>query len=96
MRRRNTESLQQVLRQVLHEHHLDTKLNETRLISLWPDIVGKDLAAKTDNLFIRQKTLCLHVKSAIVRYELLQMRASLIKKLNEAIGEEVIDNISLH
>lgn len=95
MRRRNSESLDKVLQQVLKENSLDGKLTELRLINNWAGIVGPQLAAQTEKLYIRQHTLFLHVKSAIVRNELMLMRASLIKKLNESVGNDVIRNIVL-
>ena len=95
MRRRNSESLDQVLQQVLKEQHLDGKLSEVRLINNWAGIVGPQLAAQTEKLYIRNHILYLHVKSAIVRNELMLMRASLIKKLNESVGMTAIKNIVL-
>ena len=90
MRRRNSEALDQVLQQVLKENHLDGKLSEVRLIKNWESIVGPQLAAQTEKLYIRNQVLYLHVKSAIVRNELMLMRASLIKKLNESVGTQSI------
>lgn len=95
MRRRNSEALDQVLQQVLKENHLDGKLSEVRLIKNWESIVGSQLAAQTEKLYIRNQVLYLHVKSAIVRNELMLMRASLIKKLNESVGTQSIRNIVL-
>ncbi len=93
MRRRNSESLDNVLQQVLKEQHLDGKLAEVRLIKNWADIVGPNLAAHTEKLYIRGGTLYLHVDSAIVRNELMLMRNSLVKKLNESVGLNCIRNI---
>lgn len=95
MKRRNSESLDQVLQQVLKEQHLDGKLTEIRLINHWPEIVGAQLAEQTEKLYIRNQTLFLHVKSAIVRNELMLMRPALIKKLNASVGTQVIRNIVL-
>lgn len=95
MRRRNSEALDQVLQQVLKENHLEGKLSEVRLIKNWESIVGPQLAAQTEKLYIRNQVLYLHVKSAIVRNELMLMRASLIKKLNESVGTQSIRNIVL-
>ena len=88
MRRRNSETLDKVLQQVLKDNHLDGKLSEVRLINNWSKIVGPQLAAQTERLYIRNHILYLHVK-------LMLMRASLIKKLNESVGIEAIKNIVL-
>lgn len=83
------------MNQVLREQHLDGPLNEMRLIEKWPEIVGAPLAAQTEKLYIKDHTLFLHVKSAIVRNELNLMRTPLIARLNKAVGNNVISNIVL-
>lgn len=93
MKRRQSEPIHHLLDLVLKEQHLDEKLNELRLINSWPSIVGRPLASQTDQLYIKNRVLHLKVKSAIVRNELMMIRASLVKKLNEAIGKEVINDI---
>ncbi len=95
MIRRNSEALDKVLQQVLKENHLDGKLSEVRLIRNWPEIIGPQLAAQTERLYIRNHVLYLHVKSAIVRNELMLMRPALIRKLNESVGTNAIRNIVL-
>ena len=95
MLRRNAETLQTVLQQILRNQHLDGPLSEMALIDKWPEIVGNALAAQTEKLYIKDRTLFLHVKSAIVRNELSLMRTQLIARLNEAVGRDVISNIVL-
>ena len=50
MKRRNSQTLAEVLPHVLKVQHLDVRLNEVRLIKLWPEVVGKSLADQTENL----------------------------------------------
>ncbi len=95
MLRKNAQTLQEVMTRVLREQHLEDPLNELRLIEKWPEIVGAPLAAQTEKLYIKDRTLFLHVKSAIVRNELRVMRPKLIERLNETVGVNVISDIVL-
>lgn len=96
MRRKNTQALAEVLREVLKNQHLEGKLNETAVLRLWPEIVGKALAEHTDNLYFKYSVLHVHVKSAIIRNELMLIRTQLIKRLNDEVGNSVVKNIVLH
>ncbi len=96
MRRKNTQSLAEVLSEVLKNQHLEGKLNETAAIRLWPEVVGKALAEHTNNLYFKNSVLHVHVKSAIIRNELMLIRPQLIKRLNEKIGSPAVKNLVLH
>ncbi len=95
MKRRNSQTLAEVLPHVLKVQHLDVRLNEVRLIKLWPEVVGKNLADQTENLYVKNGVLHLHVRSAIVRNELMLIRQSLVEKLNEAVGAPTVHDIVL-
>ncbi|MDD4361053.1 MAG: DUF721 domain-containing protein [Bacteroidales bacterium] len=96
MRRKNTQRLAEVLSEVLKNQHLEGKLNETAAIRLWPEVVGKALAEHTDNLYFKYSVLYVHVKSAIIRNELMLIKPQLIKRLNEKIGKPVVKNLVLN
>jgi len=96
MRRKNTQSLAEVLSEVLKDQQLEGKLNERTAIRLWPEVVGKAMAEHTDNLYFKYSVLHVHVKSAIIRNELMLIRPLLIKRLNERIGSQVVKNVILH
>ncbi|HOQ58171.1 MAG TPA: DUF721 domain-containing protein [Bacteroidales bacterium] len=96
MRRKNTQRLAEVLDEVLKNQQLQGKLNETAAIRLWPEVVGKALAEHTDNLYFKHSVLHVHVKSAIIRNELMLIRPLLLKRLNEKIGSQAVKNIVLH
>lgn len=92
---RNAQPLSDILEEVLSTQHMKDKLNETTLIRIWPEVVGKNLADQTKNLYIKNGTLFIHVNSAIIRNELMLIRESLIKKLNTEVGANVIRQIVL-
>jgi len=57
--------------------------------------VGKAISSRTDKVYIRDGVLYVHLKSSIVRNELMMIREALREKLNNQAGEEIIKEIIL-
>lgn len=93
MRRRNAQSLHDILDESLRSLQIDGKLYETRLISAFPEIVGSGIAAHTRNVYIQRGILYVQMDSAVIRNELQMMRQSLIEHLNRQVGHETIKDI---
>ncbi len=95
MRKKNTQKLSDVVDSYLKAMDIDGKLKEVRLIRSWEEIVGKLIAKKTDNIYIKERKLFVHLNSSIARNELSMLKDSLIEHLNEKAGDKVIDDIIL-
>ncbi len=93
MRKVNTQSLSEILHQVLKEQNLDEKLNEQRLLDAWPALLGIGVSQYTTKLYIRNKVLNVHLSSAVLRAELMMSREKLVQALNKHVGEVVILDI---
>lgn len=93
MRRRNAQSLREVLDEALKSMHIDGKLYETRLITAFPEIVGSGIASHTKNVYISKGVLYVQMDSAVIRNELQMMRQSLIDHLNKYVGHDTIKDI---
>ncbi len=55
MRKANDKSLKEALEQMMQVYKIKRKFDETGIIAHWPDIVGKAVANRTKELFIRDK-----------------------------------------
>ncbi|MBQ7419874.1 MAG: DUF721 domain-containing protein [Prevotella sp.] len=93
MFKRNTESLKEVLLRNLREQGLETPLYQKRLVEAWPDVVGPVIARYTLNTYIYNQTLYVRLSNPALRSDLSMMRQELVKKLNTAVGEQVITDI---
>jgi hypothetical protein len=93
MRKSNTQPLGQIIREYVKALDIDKKLNEVRLIDSWPDIVGTSVAKKTSKLVVKNRVLFVYLNSSIVRSELLRIRESLPKALNNKAGVSIIDEV---
>ncbi len=95
MRRSNTQKLGEVIKDYLKESNIGKKLTEIQLINSWEEIVGKEIARRTEKIYIRNNKLFVHFTSSVVRNELLLHRETIRARLNEHAGEEIIKEIVL-
>lgn len=93
MKRRNSESIGEVLRQYLRQEGLETPLNQHRIIDKWYELMGSGIAAYTGEIFIRSQCLYIQIKSPALRDNLMMERERLVKRLNEAVGSQVITRV---
>lgn len=93
MRRSNIQNIHEVINQLLKDLKIDHKLKEVRLINSWNEVLGNGVSKATDKLFIKNRVLFVYMKSSVVRNELLMMKSSIIKSLNEKVGEKIIDDM---
>jgi predicted nucleic acid-binding Zn ribbon protein len=93
MRKNNTEKIGKVIEDYIEALDVKGKLKEVRLIRSWEEIVGKTIAKKTDNIYIKEGKLFVVMNSSIARNELSMLKNSLIGRLNEKAGSKVISDI---
>lgn len=93
MRKSNTQPIHEVIQELLRELKIDRKLKEVGIVSEWESLMGKTVAVRTSNIYIRNRVLYVNVTSSVLRNELLMMRNDIIKKLNERAGEVVVEQM---
>jgi len=95
MRRSKTLKIDEVIASYLKESKLDVKLKEVQLCNSWEKVIGKTVARATTDIYIRNKVLYVHVRSSVIRNELVMVRDGLIKALNREVGAQIIDDMIL-
>ena len=93
MKRKKTEKLNNVIYQYLRENGLETPLNEFRATQAWSSIVGPAISKYTTDIKIYNQTMFVSISSSVVRNELLMKRTTLIKRVNDHVGAQVITQI---
>lgn len=93
MRKTNDKSLKEAIEQMLNVYKIKRRYDETAIVSLWPDLVGKSVANRTKELFIRDKKLFLRIESSVIKNELVLMRSQIIKKINDDAKTELVAEI---
>ena len=95
MRKKNTQKIDEVIKEYLKALKIDDKLKEVELIRSWDDVVGKTIARSTRKIFINNRKLFVYLNSSVIRNELFMLREGLKKALNDKVGESIIDDIIL-
>lgn len=83
MRKANDKSLKEAIEQMLQVYKIKRRFDETGVIASWPQLVGKSVANRTKELFIRDKKLFLRIESSVIKNELMLMRTQIINKIND-------------
>lgn len=93
MKRNKAENIGQLIRQYLRQEGLETPLNEYRMVSAWREVMGEAIAKYTGDLFVKNQVLYVHLKSPALKANLMMTRATLVQRLNDHVGAQVIQNI---
>jgi predicted nucleic acid-binding Zn ribbon protein len=93
MRKSNTQPIVDVIREYLKEMNIDQKLKEVGIVSQWEKLMGKTVAVRTSQIYIRNHILYIHVTSSVLKNELLMMRQAIIDKINEEAGEKLVEQM---
>ena len=93
MFRKEVKSIGELILRNLREQGLETPLQQKRLVAAWPEVMGEMIAGYTQDLFIKNQTLFVHLANPALRADLSMMRLEIVKKLNAAVGSQVIADI---
>ena len=93
MRKANDKSLKDAIDQMLNVYKIKRRFDETAVVAAWPELVGKPVANRTKELFIRDKKLFLRIESSVVKNEMVLMRQQIINKINEEAKTVIVEEI---
>ena len=93
MQRKEIQKIDTLLDQFVKSNKLEKGLAEYRLQKSWKDLLGVTIARKTKSMHIHNRKLFVTLHSSVVRNELGMIKDTLIGRLNEAAGMNVIDDI---
>ncbi|MCK9616319.1 MAG: DUF721 domain-containing protein [Lentimicrobiaceae bacterium] len=85
--------LREAIEDFLKAFKLNDKINQSRIIASWENVVGKLIAKHTTDIKIKNKTLYIKLDSPAIREELSYAKSKLIKNLNKKAGIEIISDI---
>ena len=95
MERSNTQSIAEAIRAYLKESRLEKPLKERQLVRSWETLLGRSVARSTSKIYLKDGRLFVYLNSSVVKNELYMLQDEIIKKLNEAAGEELVKEIVL-
>lgn len=93
MKRQNSQSIGNVLQELLQDDLFCKKLNETKLIESWGKMVGENVQSKMTSIYIKNEILYVTITSPALKSDLRMKTAEYVRELNQEIGCEVIRDI---
>ncbi len=93
MKRSNTKSIAEAIREYLKESRLEKPLKERQLVQSWETLLGKSVARATSNIYLKNGRLFVHLNSSVVKNELFMLQDEIIRRLNDTAGEELVKEI---
>lgn len=79
----------------LRENGLEKPLLERQVVEKWPEIMGPLVTKMTRSVEVEDGILRVKLSSASLRATLFEQRFELVRKVNEAVGGNVIKDVRL-
>ena len=96
MKRTEPQSIRQIIDKVIDSSAARSDFLEHRAASLWPEIVGQGINRQTLRRYVSKGVLHVYIASAPMKTELGFARDAIMRRINEALGAEVITEIKIH
>ena len=93
MFRKDVKNIGELILRNLRSQGLETPLLQKRLVDAWPTVMGDMVAGYTQEVYIRNQTLWVHLTRPALRADLSMMKQDIVKKLNAAVDSQVIVDI---
>jgi hypothetical protein len=93
MRKKNDQSISEALQDMISEYRLGPQLNESRVKTLWGELMGKTISTYTSNISVRKNVLYLTILSAPLKHELSYAKDKIKDLLNGELGEDFIKEV---
>ncbi|MBC7886917.1 MAG: DUF721 domain-containing protein [Ferruginibacter sp.] len=86
-------SLQDAIQQFLRQSRLKGSIQALQIEDVWEQIMGKTIARYTDKIQIINQTLFISSTVAPLKNELHYQKAKIIERVNEALGDIVVNEV---
>jgi predicted nucleic acid-binding Zn ribbon protein len=92
---RNAEptKLSSALDQMFEVYRIKGKADQTTIINLWEELMGKTIASRTTKMFFKNKILYVQLSSAPLKQELTMAKPKILQLLADKVGKEVVEDI---
>jgi predicted nucleic acid-binding Zn ribbon protein len=92
-RKKDAAPLADAFQDLLKAYRLEDTFQEKLLISSWPELVGKTIADRTSNVYIKDKKLFVKITSGPVKKELQLNKSKVIALIESQIGKGIVDDV---
>lgn len=93
MTKDNTQSFADAFQKFLKAEKLDKKFQEKQLVNSWEKIMGKTIASRTQEIFVRNKVLYLRLDSAPLKQEMINSKLKVIEIIAKEFGDGLVEDL---
>tara|TARA_B100001939_G_C16922495_1_gene610060 strand:+ start:1249 stop:1542 length:294 start_codon:yes stop_codon:yes gene_type:complete len=95
-KKKNPVSVKNVIDKILLNKKLNNGLLEIRIKDAWKNVMGKNINTFTTNITLNKQIIFVKLSSAPLKNELVYRADTIIKLLNNELGQERIKEIKFH
>ena len=95
-KKKNPVSVKNVIDKILLNKKLNNGLLEIRIKDAWKNVMGKNINTFTTNITLNKQIIFVKLSSAPLKNELVYRADTIIKLLNNELGQEIIKEIKFH
>ena len=92
-RKKDATPLGEALQDLLKSYRLEDTYQEKVLLASWPKLMGKTIADRTGNLYIKDKKLFVKITSGPVKKELQLNKSKVIALIESEVGKGIVDDV---
>jgi len=81
------------IKKCLDQSRLKSGMQALQIEDAWEQIMGKTIARYTDKLQVINDTLFITTQVAPLKHELIFQKEKIIQRVNEALGQRIINKI---
>ena len=81
------------IKQFLNQSRLKGSIQALQIEDIWENVMGKTISRYTEKIKVIDKTLFISTNVAPLKQELIYQKDKIKLRINEALGERVIENI---
>lgn len=79
----------------VNKSKLRNGIRAVQIEEIWTQVMGKTIAKYTDKIEIINRTLFIHTHIGPLKNELSYQKPQIIKRVNEALGEDIIMQVNI-
>ena len=93
---KNQYHLQDLIKVFLDKSQKKELYSEQAILKVWEAEMGDFIVSHTQGITIKNGVLAAKITHSALRFELLTQKSQIIKKLNDAVGLDVLKDIIFH
>ena len=92
----STKSFADAFQHFLKSQKLDKVFLEKKVVQSWEKMMGKTIASRTTNVYVKNKVLYIQMSSAPLKQEMLNSKQKVLEIIIKEVGEGVVEDLKFY